>query len=203
MGIPDVDLDVANRDNVVHLIEPKIIASQFTPSEDQLVPHNTGLYCQKIPNDPISGLATFPYKVAEDFGYYKVDIINNKVYEPIGNEEHLDALIAHAESDEFDWTEFLDGKYYTNKDTDLRLTQLAKHMDLVEQYPPRSIDDLAVLIALIRPQKKHLIGESWNDIVDSIWKKDDDQSYSFKKSHAIAYALLVAVHIQLLDAQIG
>ena len=55
-----------------------------------------------------------------------------------------------------------------------------------------------MFLALIRPGKKHLIGKSWKDISQSVWDKDAT-GYTFKKSHAIAYAHLVVVHINLLE----
>jgi len=61
-----------------------------------------------------------------------------------------------------------------------------------------SIPRLAMFLALIRPAKRHLIGQSWADIAKSIWDKNTD-GYSFKKSHAVAYAHLVVVHMNLLE----
>jgi hypothetical protein len=61
-----------------------------------------------------------------------------------------------------------------------------------------SIPRLAMFLALIRPAKRHLIGQSWADISKSIWDKNTD-GYSFKKSHAVAYAHLVVVHMNLLE----
>lgn len=209
MGIPDVDLDVGDRENALSVLTDPTIASQLTPDESGMVPHNTGLYLQDIPTDPTTGLATYPYDIAEDLGYYKIDVIPYKIYEGVESEEHLIELLAHAESDDFDWFRFLDGKYYSNQDPDLQVTHLARHMDVVEQYPPQSVEDVAALIALIRPRKKYLIGEPWEVIQEKIWKKlpeeDSDKkgNYFFKKSHAIAFALVILVHLQLLDSQLG
>lgn len=65
--------------------------------------------------------------------------------------------------------------------------------------PIDSIPRLAMFLALIRPAKKHLIGKSWKEVAETIWDKGSD-GYSFKKSHAIAYAHLVVVHMNLLMA---
>jgi DNA polymerase III alpha subunit len=64
--------------------------------------------------------------------------------------------------------------------------------------PVNSIPRLAMFLALIRPAKKHLIGEAWSEVTKTIWDKNTD-GYSFKKSHAIAYAHLVVVHMNLLE----
>jgi hypothetical protein len=68
---------------------------------------------------------------------------------------------------------------------------------------PSSVDSiprLAMFLALIRPAKRHLIGQSWNEVSKTIWDKNND-GYSFKKSHAVAYAHLVVVHMNLLEEQ--
>ena len=39
---------------------------------------------------------------------------------------------------------------------------------------------------------------TWADISKDIWTKTDEQ-YFFKKSHSISYAVLVALHMKLLD----
>ena len=63
--------------------------------------------------------------------------------------------------------------------------------------PVDSIPRLAMFLALIRPAKKHLIGKTWREVSQTIWDREND-GYSFKKSHAIAYAQLVVVHMNLL-----
>jgi DNA polymerase III alpha subunit len=54
-----------------------------------------------------------------------------------------------------------------------------------------------MFISLIRPGKKHLIGKTWREIAETIWDRDEE-GYSFKRSHAVAYAQLVVVHMNLL-----
>jgi DNA polymerase III alpha subunit len=57
-----------------------------------------------------------------------------------------------------------------------------------------------MFLALIRPAKKHLIGQAWKEVSKTIWDKNTE-GYSFKKSHAVAYAQLVVVHMNLLEEQ--
>jgi hypothetical protein len=64
-----------------------------------------------------------------------------------------------------------------------------------------SIPRLAMFLAVIRPAKKHLIGKTWKEVSETIWDKGSD-GYSFKKSHAIAYAQLVVVHMNLLTTSV-
>ena len=54
-----------------------------------------------------------------------------------------------------------------------------------------------MFLAIIRPGKKHLMGKSWSEISKTVWDKGTD-GYVFKKSHAISYSWLVAVHMNLL-----
>jgi DNA polymerase III alpha subunit len=58
-----------------------------------------------------------------------------------------------------------------------------------------------MFLAMIRPGKKHLIGLSWSEVSKTIWDKDEG-TYSFKKSHAVAYAHLVVVHMNLLTDEL-
>jgi DNA polymerase III alpha subunit len=55
-----------------------------------------------------------------------------------------------------------------------------------------------MFLAIIRPAKRHLIGKTWKEVSETIWDKPDDDSYYFKKSHAIAYANLVVINMNLL-----
>ena len=61
---------------------------------------------------------------------------------------------------------------------------------------------MAMFLALIRPGKRQLVGKTWREIGDSIWDSTEE-GYSFKKSHAVAYAHLVAVHMNLICEQIS
>ena len=62
---------------------------------------------------------------------------------------------------------------------------------------PKNVEQLARVLAMIRPGKRHLIGKSWDEIEDEIWTKTDDK-FSFKKSHSYAYATLIVVQMNLL-----
>ena len=64
--------------------------------------------------------------------------------------------------------------------------------------PINSIVELAMFLAVIRPGKRHLIGRPWKEVKLTIWDRPLD-GYYFKQSHSIAYAHLVAVHMNLLN----
>ena len=62
---------------------------------------------------------------------------------------------------------------------------------------PTSVEQLAMVLALIRPGKRHLVGKSWTLIKRSIWDETDD-GYSFKKAHSVSYALAIVVQMNLM-----
>jgi hypothetical protein len=80
------------------------------------------------------------------------------------------------------------------------LIHLGNHYRSIKNLPEpiNSIPRLAMFLALIRPAKKHLIGLPWKEVSKTIWDKGDD-GYTFKKAHAVAYAHLVVVHMNLLE----
>jgi hypothetical protein len=67
--------------------------------------------------------------------------------------------------------------------------------------PVNSIPRMAMFLALIRPGKRHLVGRTWQEISKTVWNATDE--YTFKKSHSVAYAHLVAVHMNLICEQIS
>src|SRR6185437_13721446 len=69
--------------------------------------------------------------------------------------------------------------------------------DVVAAYEPQDIADLAHLVAIKLPAKKHLIGESWEMLRREMWIKDDQKRPQFKKAHSFSYSLAVVVDVQL------
>jgi hypothetical protein len=55
-----------------------------------------------------------------------------------------------------------------------------------------------MFLSVIRPAKRHLIGKTWREVAETVWERPVDDGYYFKKSHAIAYANLVAVNMNLI-----
>lgn len=183
MIIPDIDIDFANpQDALKHLTY--INASQVFSGE--LTKHNSGVYLTSIPVDSSTGLAAIPYKEAEKRGYFKVDFLTLKIYEKVKDNDHLDKLL----NTEPLW-EMLEYDNIVNG-----LFQIRDHFDIVDQIKPTSIEELAVVIALIRPGKRHLLYETYDDILENIWKPDSS-GFTFKKSHAISYAMVIVVQMNL------
>ena len=78
-------------------------------------------------------------------------------------------------------------------------------MDLLAAMQPDSIPRMAAFISVIRPGKAHLQRKTWDQVFESVWDGDDSKGFVFKHSHAISYAALVALHMNILnqsDAQV-
>jgi hypothetical protein len=58
-------------------------------------------------------------------------------------------------------------------------------------------------LAMIRPAKRYLIGKDWDSIMTEIWTKPENDEYYFKKAHAVAYAALVVVQMNLICEQLN
>lgn len=180
----DIDIDVANRDVILSDF-PHVMAKMETG-----VKHNTGIYLQNIPVDPFTNISTIDYKEATGLGYFKIDVLNNFVYELVRDEEHLLELMVEP-----DWT------LLYNKIIFEQLVHVANHYNLLLEMPEAidSFEKLAMFLAIIRPGKRHLAGKSWAEVAKTVWEKPLDGGYHFKCSHSIAYSHLVGVHLNLLQ----
>lgn len=181
----DIDIDLADR-NLILEITKNISAARI--EKGQLKKHNTGVYFQKIPYNPITNTASIDYETAENRGYFKLDFLNVSVYTDVKNEQHLNNLM----NKEPLW-ELLQQEEFVNL-----LFHLKGHADVLKKTCPTSVEQLAAVLAMIRPAKRYLIGKDWTTIMTEIWTKPENDEYFFKKSHAISYALVVIVHMNLL-----
>ena len=78
------------------------------------------------------------------------------------------------------------------------LFHLNGHFDIVSKLKPKTIEQLASVLAIIRPAKRYLLKQNWDDIKTNVWRKPADGSYFFKKSHAIEYAQAIVVQMNLI-----
>ena len=179
----DVDIDMADRDKFLKLV--KHVPASIKRG-DEFDKHNTGVYFQPIPFFPIEGHSTIDHKEAEELGYFKVDFLNNSVYNEIESEAHLDRLLDKEPM----W------ELFEHKEIVEKLFHIGNHFDIIKQHPPTSVEQLAMILAMIRPGKRYLVGNSWEVIEKEVWEKTDD--YFFKKSHAIGYAMVIVVQLNLL-----
>jgi hypothetical protein len=186
----DIDIDFKDRNNILnklHHIPASII------KDNNVARHNTGIYFHEIPVDPFTGNATLDYKKAEELGYFKIDCLNVNMYKDVESEEHLQRLI----DTEPNW------ELFQHKEIVEQLFHIHDHFNIVSQMKPLSVEQLAMVLAIIRPAKRSLLGESWQSIQKQVWLKPIDNSYYFKKSHAVSYALAIVVQLNLLVESIN
>ena len=80
-----------------------------------------------------------------------------------------------------------------------KLFHISDHYSLVNKLNPQSIDQLAAVLAIIRPGKRHLADSDWDTIMKDVWNKPQE-GYFFKKAHAIGYAYVIVVQMNLLNS---
>ena len=183
--MPDIDIDFLDRTKALDIIKNVPAAIQENGSFKK---HNTGAYCHSIPYNPVTGLASIDYKEAEDRGYFKIDFLNVSAYQGVKDEDHLTKLL----NQEPLWDLLVQDDFVN------LLFHVNGHGSILREMKPTSILQLAAVLAMIRPAKRHLIGESWTTVMETIWTKPGDGEYYFKKAHAVAYAMAVVVQINLL-----
>ena len=184
----DIDIDTKDRNDLLKLI--KHIPAGII-KDNEIKKHNTGVYVTDIPVEPASKTASIDYQEAEDRGYFKLDVLNVGVYEDVKDEKHLVELITK----EPDWNLLEERKIV---DT---LFHIHNHFDIVNTLKPKSVEQLASVLAIIRPAKRHLAKQNWNEIEVNVWKKPTDGTYFFKKSHAVGYAMAIVLQLNLLTEQ--
>jgi hypothetical protein len=183
--VTDIDIDFADRDAALEELH-HIPASRV--QDGQLKKHNVGVYFHSAPTDPLTGFCSIPHKEAEERGYFKVDLLNLNIYKQVRDEAHMNELI----STEPLW-ELLEDQAITDT-----LFQLNGHFDVVNSMKPRSIEQLAMVLAMIRPGKRHLIGKPWSVVEKDIWVVPADDAFVFKKAHSISYAMVLVVQMNLM-----
>ena len=189
--MPDIDIDFADRDHALKHI--KHIPAAIKDSNGTFKKHNTGVYCTPIPYNPVNNLSNVDYKEAEDRGYFKLDFLNVSIYKDVRDEEHLKTLME---------TEPL-WDLLEQDDFSSLLFHVNGHGSILRQMKPKSILQLAAVLAMIRPAKRYLIGKDWDSVMTEVWTKPEDGEYYFKKAHAVAYAMAVAVQMNLICESIS
>jgi hypothetical protein len=188
--MPDIDIDFVDRDSALSLFK-HIKASRV--DEGTLVKHNTGVYLHEVPVNAVENLCAVPYEEAEDRGYFKVDFLNVGIYKGVRDEAHLVELMNREPL----WDLLLDDDFIQN------LFHVNGHGSILRQSKPESIEQLAAVLAMIRPAKRYLIGKDWTTIMTEVWTKPENDDYFFKKSHATAYAAAIVVQMNLICEELS
>ena len=180
--MPDIDIDFADRNVILSKINHRVAKLETEKK------HNTGVYVTECPHNPVTNLSTVDYKTAEDRGYFKLDFLNVSIYKDVRDESHLTELMERKPI----W-QLLEHKDFVDK-----VFHLSGHDSLLKQLKPTSVQQLAATLAIIRPAKRHLANQSWEEISKEVWVKPTNGDYFFKKAHAFAYAVSVIVHMNIL-----
>lgn len=193
MNQADIDIDLPSSFKFETCFPEWVKACIYDNENKTVKPHPCGVYPQKIAKDPISGLCAIPYNVAEELGYVKLDFLHLTIYDYFSSREEIKELL----DTDPDWNLLLSPGIVS------KLFQLSNHFDTVSKIKPRSTEELADVLALIRPGKKSLIGlyqkekESCRRL---LYAKGENDEYSFKKAHACAYALIIQLQLHLIAA---
>lgn len=194
----DIDIDLADRERLLSLV--KHIPAMMEKDKKHLK-HNVGVYFHHVPKNPETDLCSITYKEAEDRGFFKIDLLNVHLYKKIKSDDHLNKLLNEEPQWELlQYRDFVEGE---------PIWHLEKHFSVLSQMKPKSIVQLAMILGMIRPAKRHLLGKSWKEIEKEIWIKPDDRidekirNSFFKKPHAIAYAHLIVVQMNLIVEELA
>ena len=185
--MPDIDIDFANRNDVLEKIQHRVARMN---SEKK---HNSGVYVTECPHNPVDNISTLDYKIAEERGYFKLDFLNVSIYKDVKDEAHLQELMERKPI----W-QLLEHKDFVDK-----VFHLSGHDELLKQLKPTSVKQLAATLAIIRPAKRHLADKDWQTIMNEVWIKPTNGEYFFKHAHAVSYAVAVVVHMNLLCEQLN
>lgn len=184
--MPDIDIDFADRDIILSQLEHRVAKLNSGKK------HNTGVYATEIPHNPIDNISTIEHKAADDRGYFKLDFLNVSIYKGVKDEEHLQQLM-----DKEPLWELLQHDDFSNN-----VFHLNGHGDVLRTMQPKTVEQLAAVLAVIRPAKKHLVNEPWETVLKEVWTKPENGDYYFKKAHSLSYAFAVIVHMNLICEQL-
>jgi hypothetical protein len=188
--MPDIDIDFADRTIALEKFK-HVVAS--IDEDGTFKKHNSGVYCTSIPYNPFTKLSTIDYKTAENRGYFKIDFLNVSVYDKVRDPAHLKQLMETEPIwDLLQQEEFVNLLFHVNG-----------HASITSLMKPKSVEELAALIAIIRPAKRYLIGKDWETVLSEVWLKPTTDEYYFKKAHAIAYAHVIVVQMNLICEQLA
>lgn len=181
----DIDIDLADRDRLLELID--VIPARQSNGRK----HNSGVYITDIPYDPINQCAAIDYEQAEQLGYFKIDLLHVNVYNLVQSPEHYEQLLAQ----EPPWEQL-----WSDTDWASQLIHVGNYTELLKTMRPDTIPRMAAFISIIRPGKAHLQNRPWAEVFASVWDGDSSRGFVFKKAHAVGYAQLVALHMNLLNS---
>lgn len=193
--MPDIDFDCQSSFDPKSLFDC-VRASQL--KDQKIIPHPCGVYFQNIPVDPISNLAAIPYKDADALGYDKVDFLHLSLLDGLTYDQ-----LHFLRTKEPNWSLLQKEnivKQLFHLGTVDQMGKL-KHYPTLCKIKPNSLEEVADVLALIRPSKQNLIDQYRNNIkyVRTQLYQSNEEHYTFKRSHAFSYATNIVIQLNLLD----
>lgn len=189
MIVTDIDIDFQTTFDPRHLMKQAVPASMV--KNNMLSKHPCGHYFQAIPVDEVTGFAAIPYEEAEVLGYFKIDFLHLSLLDKFQSKTQIRQLLQQ----EPDWSILQDPLQVP------KLFQIHKHEKLLRRVKPTTVQELADCIALIRPGKRGLVEDYLRNKAEtrkSLYT-NDETGYSFKRSHAISYALTIVLQMHLIS----
>lgn len=191
----DIDIDFQSDFNPNNIF-PEAVQASMVNKKNELVKHPCGQYFQKMAIDPVTGLAAIPYEEAEVIGYFKIDFLHLSHIDPFQSKKEIRDLI----NKEPNWDLLLE------EENVKKLFHINKNYELLSKVNPHSINDLAAILALIRPSKRYLQSRYINTIpekryllTEELYIKPLKGEIWFKKAHSIAYALTIVLQMHLIE----
>ncbi len=188
----DIDIDTRSDFDPLQIFKQWVRASNIV--NNKIVAHPVGVYPQFVPINPLNGLCSIPYNV-DISGRFKIDFLHLNVYNFFTSREEIKELLQY----EPNYDLMLSPKIVK------QLFQLGESFDIIQKIKPQNVDDLADLIAIIRPGKINLLNKYLSNkqkYRHLLFKQNDSDSFGYKKSHAYAYALVIKLQLHLIGNSI-
>lgn len=191
----DIDLDFQNNFDPLKIFPQAVRASMVTDGE--LRKHPAGAYLQGIPTDAITGLSAIPYKDADALGYIKIDFLHLNTLNIFESKAEIRTLLKKQP----DWS-LLERPEIIKK-----LPHIHRHFNIVNRVKPKSVEELADCLALIRPAQRVFLDAYIEDREtvrkNLLYNKPVDSTrYYFKRPHALSYSLTIVLQLHLIKANI-
>lgn len=186
----DIDIDLLPSFDPNTIFPEAILGSSI--KNNQLIKHPCGVYFQNIPIDPITKLSAIPHKEATKLGYFKIDFLSLHVLEKVKSKAEIRELIKK----EPNWELLEHEQIVTN------LSQIKNQYEIINKIRPKSVQELADVIAIVRPSKRKYLNQYLKDkehIRPLLYRLEDEDKSSFKRGHAIAYALTIVVELHVIE----
>ena len=188
----DIDIDIPDI-KITKVFKNAVRAMRFDSGE--IKPHNVGVYFQNIPHLILDGekIATIDYKTAEQLGFVKIDFLHLTFLDNFKNKNELKDYLLRIDQAPYKLLQF--------ENICQKCFHIHNHYDVVKRVKPQNLEEVADVLALIRPAKRKYIDryiENKEQVKPLLYKQEQGE-YGFKKSHAISYAHIIAIQLLMIE----